>query len=192
VPPIASGVLELPEQVRMAESACNSPARSIGDPNSLTDSELTDLESDSQLEVLTEVPGTPDQTIIDGWVKFRDSKRVRDTSFHGLVLANGRDQDSNWRSSILVAPGDTARGLISRRCIGRRPYLPSVPMLVRIRVDLLSSLPGVPQFYLHVTCTSIPEITRLSVVSERIRVHSSESFTILQQLTLSKLIQFHT
>lgn len=61
----------------MAESACNSPARSIGDPNSLTDSELTDLESDSQLEIVTEVPGAPDQTIVDGWFKFRDNKRVR-------------------------------------------------------------------------------------------------------------------
>ena len=60
----------------MAESACNSPARSLGDPNSLTDSELTDLECDSQLEIVTEVPGTPDQTIVDGWVKFRDNKRV--------------------------------------------------------------------------------------------------------------------
>jgi len=70
-------VLKLQDEVRMAESACNSPARSIGDPNSLTDSELTDLESDSQLEVLTEVPGAPDQTIVDGWFKFRDNKRVR-------------------------------------------------------------------------------------------------------------------
>jgi hypothetical protein len=70
-------VLELPDEIRMAGSTCNSPARSIGDPNSLTDSELTDLESDSQIEVLTEVPGTPDQTIVDGWVKFRDNKRVR-------------------------------------------------------------------------------------------------------------------
>jgi hypothetical protein len=60
----------------MAESACNSPARSVGDPNSLTDSELTDLESDSQLEIVTEVPGAPDQTIVDGWFKFRDNKRV--------------------------------------------------------------------------------------------------------------------
>ena len=40
-------------------------------------SELTDLESDSQLEILTEVPGAPDQTIVDGWFKFRDNKRVR-------------------------------------------------------------------------------------------------------------------
>ena len=70
-------VLELPDEIRMAGSACNSPARSIGDPNSLTDSELTDLESDSQIEIVTEVPGTPDQTIVDGWVKFLDNKRVR-------------------------------------------------------------------------------------------------------------------
>jgi hypothetical protein len=68
---------ELPDEIRMAGSACNSPARSIGDPNSLTDSELTDLESDSQIEILTEVPGTPDQTIVDGWLKFRDNRRVR-------------------------------------------------------------------------------------------------------------------
>lgn len=78
-------MLELADETRMAGSACNSPARSIGDPNSLTDSELTDLESDSQIEVLTEVPGTPDQTIVDGWVKFRDNKRVRDKNLSSCV-----------------------------------------------------------------------------------------------------------
>lgn len=62
----------------MTDSLFSSPARSIGDrslgdPNSLTDSEISDLET---FELVTEVPGAPEQTIVDGWVKFRDNKRV--------------------------------------------------------------------------------------------------------------------
>lgn len=64
----------------MTDSLFSSPARSIGDrslgdPNSLTDSEITESESEL-LELATEVPGQPDQTVVDGWVKFRDNKRV--------------------------------------------------------------------------------------------------------------------
>ncbi|XP_049855082.1 uncharacterized protein LOC126335669 [Schistocerca gregaria] len=59
----------------MCESACNSPARSMGEPSSLTDSELTDLEDNSLLELPAEQPGGPDLTIVDGWLRFRDNKR---------------------------------------------------------------------------------------------------------------------
>lgn len=53
----------------MTDSVCNSPARSIGEPHSLTDSELTDIELES-LDCSTS------ETLIDGWIKFRDNKRV--------------------------------------------------------------------------------------------------------------------
>lgn len=56
----------------MADSTYNSPARSVGEPASLTESEN---ESDS-VDLVTEVPGAPEQTIIDGWLKFRDLKKV--------------------------------------------------------------------------------------------------------------------
>lgn len=62
---------------KLPESCFSSPARSIaslGDPHSYTDSEF-DTESES-LELVTEVPMSPDQTVVDGWVKFRDNKRV--------------------------------------------------------------------------------------------------------------------
>lgn len=62
---------------RFPESCFSSPARSIassfGEPHSLTDSEF---DGDETLELVTEVPGQPDQTVVDGWVKFRDNKRV--------------------------------------------------------------------------------------------------------------------
>ncbi|GLV41846.1 hypothetical protein CBL_13578 [Carabus blaptoides fortunei] len=64
---------------KLPDSCFSSPARSIasiGEPLSLTDSELTETESES-LDLVTEIPGLPDQTIVDGWVKFRDNKRFR-------------------------------------------------------------------------------------------------------------------
>lgn len=57
----------------MTDSSYNSPARSVGEPVSLTESEN---ESET-LELVTEVPGSPEQTIIDGWLKFRDLKKVK-------------------------------------------------------------------------------------------------------------------
>lgn len=58
---------------RLTESCCSSPARSIGGhaPEVLTDS---DGEGDL---CFTETPCTPDQTVIAGWLKFRDNKKVR-------------------------------------------------------------------------------------------------------------------
>lgn len=57
---------------RLTESCCSSPARSIGGhaPDVLTDS---DGEGE---QCFTEIPGGPDQTVIAGWVKFRDNKKV--------------------------------------------------------------------------------------------------------------------
>ncbi|KAG8299124.1 hypothetical protein J6590_003098 [Homalodisca vitripennis] len=55
----------------MADANYHSPARSGGEPVSLTESEN---ESESW-DLVTEVPGSPDQTIIDGWLKFRDAKK---------------------------------------------------------------------------------------------------------------------
>lgn len=57
---------------QMADASYHSPARSVGEPSSLTESEN---ESET-LELVTEEPGTPEQTIIDGWLKFRDVKKV--------------------------------------------------------------------------------------------------------------------
>ncbi|XP_072157801.1 uncharacterized protein [Bemisia tabaci] len=55
----------------MSNSVCNSPARSIGKGDSYSESEN---ESES-VDLITEVPGSPDQTIVDGWLKFRDHKK---------------------------------------------------------------------------------------------------------------------
>ncbi|KAL3274041.1 hypothetical protein HHI36_015460 [Cryptolaemus montrouzieri] len=56
------------------ESCCSSPARSIGSytVDILTDS---DGEGSSADHLATEVPGMPDQTVISGWLKFRDNKK---------------------------------------------------------------------------------------------------------------------
>lgn len=55
---------------RFTESCCSSPARSIGyTPEVLTD-------SDGESDLITETPGPPEQTIIAGWLKFRDNKKV--------------------------------------------------------------------------------------------------------------------
>lgn len=55
---------------RFTDSCCSSPARSIGyTPDILTD-------SDGESDLATETPGPPEQTIIAGWCKFRDNKKV--------------------------------------------------------------------------------------------------------------------
>ncbi|KAK9505576.1 hypothetical protein O3M35_009595 [Rhynocoris fuscipes] len=54
----------------MTDSACASPARSINQDHS--------IDSGSECEaanLATEVPGDPDQTIVTGYLKFRDYKR---------------------------------------------------------------------------------------------------------------------
>lgn len=60
---------------RLTESCCSSPARSIRSHNIeiLSDS---DGEFDDK-DFVTEIPGAPDQTVIAGWLKFRDNKKVR-------------------------------------------------------------------------------------------------------------------
>ncbi|XP_075210208.1 uncharacterized protein LOC142317533 [Lycorma delicatula] len=55
----------------MAESRFSSPARSVGEASYFVDSEP---EETIEL-VLTEVTSTPDLTLIDGYLKFRDLKR---------------------------------------------------------------------------------------------------------------------
>lgn len=59
---------------RLTESCCSSPARSIRSHNIeiLSDS---DGEFDDK-DLATEIPGLPDQTVIAGWLKFRDNKKV--------------------------------------------------------------------------------------------------------------------
>jgi hypothetical protein len=56
----------------MLDRVYGSPARSYcGDHSSATESE-----GEETLELLTEIPSSPDQTILDGWLKFRDNKKV--------------------------------------------------------------------------------------------------------------------
>lgn len=60
--------------LKMLDRVYGSPARSYcsgGDHSSATESE-----SEDTLECWTEVPGSPDQTVMDGWLKFRDNKKV--------------------------------------------------------------------------------------------------------------------
>ncbi|KAI4457228.1 atp-dependent rna helicase [Holotrichia oblita] len=57
---------------RFTDSCCSSPARSIG--GHAASDILTD--SDGESDFFTEIPGTPDQTVIAGWLKFRDNKKV--------------------------------------------------------------------------------------------------------------------
>ncbi|KAK4873686.1 hypothetical protein RN001_013046 [Aquatica leii] len=57
---------------RLTESCCSSPARSIGQQ---TPEVLTDSDGDSDFPLHTESPGVPDQTVISGWLKFRDNKK---------------------------------------------------------------------------------------------------------------------
>ncbi|KAL4131808.1 hypothetical protein QTP88_009063 [Uroleucon formosanum] len=78
----------------MTDSSYNSPARSYGSPaRSLKmldrvygsparsycgdHSSATESEGEETLELLTEIPSSPDQTILDGWLKFRDNKKWR-------------------------------------------------------------------------------------------------------------------
>lgn len=57
----------------MSDRVYGSPARSYcGDHSSATESE-----GEETLELLTEIPSSPDQTILDGWLKFRDNKKWR-------------------------------------------------------------------------------------------------------------------
>ncbi|KAF5296427.1 hypothetical protein FQR65_LT01414 [Abscondita terminalis] len=58
---------------RLTESCCSSPARSIGQQ---TPEVLTDSDGDSDFPLHTESPGVPDQTVISGWLKFRDNKKT--------------------------------------------------------------------------------------------------------------------
>lgn len=58
---------------RFTDSCCSSPARSIG--RSSVNEALTDSDGEND-GLITEVPGQPDQTIIAGWLKFRDNKKV--------------------------------------------------------------------------------------------------------------------
>lgn len=77
----------------MTDSSYNSPARSYGSPArnmKMLDrvhgsparsycgdhSSATESEGEDSLELLTEIPNLPDQTIMDGWLKFRDNKKV--------------------------------------------------------------------------------------------------------------------
>ncbi|KAG5888022.1 hypothetical protein JTB14_007141 [Gonioctena quinquepunctata] len=65
---------------RLNESCCSSPARSI---RSHHNDDLTDSDGEGD-QLFTETPGSPDQTIICGWLKFRDNKKVsRDISEFG-------------------------------------------------------------------------------------------------------------
>ncbi|XP_022163216.1 uncharacterized protein LOC111028771 [Myzus persicae] len=78
----------------MTDSSYNSPARSYGSPaRSLKmldrvygsparsycgdHSSATESEGEETLELLTEIPSSPDLTILDGWLKFRDNKKWR-------------------------------------------------------------------------------------------------------------------
>lgn len=61
--------------LKILDRVYGSPVRSYcGDHSSATESEGEDV----SLEYLTEIPGSPDQTVIDGWLKFRDNKKVSD------------------------------------------------------------------------------------------------------------------
>ncbi|KAF7282091.1 hypothetical protein GWI33_003275 [Rhynchophorus ferrugineus] len=57
---------------RLTESCCSSPARSIRSHNIDI---LSDSDNEGDIDLATEVPGTPDQTVISGWLKFRDNKK---------------------------------------------------------------------------------------------------------------------
>lgn len=58
---------------RLTDSCCSSPARSIRSHHA---EDLTDSDGEGDQQCITEVPGTPDQTIISGWLKFRDNRKV--------------------------------------------------------------------------------------------------------------------
>lgn len=60
--------------LKMLDRVYGSPVRSYcgGDHHS----SATESEGEDAVELLTEVPCSPDQTIMDGWLKFRDNKKV--------------------------------------------------------------------------------------------------------------------
>lgn len=92
----------------MTDNSYNSPARSYGSPaRSLKmldrvygspsrsycgdHSSATESEGEETLDLLTEIPGSPDQTIMDGWLKFRDNKKVsvtRKTLYKSYTVEN--------------------------------------------------------------------------------------------------------
>ncbi|CAH1106691.1 unnamed protein product [Psylliodes chrysocephalus] len=61
---------------RLTDSCCSSPARSIRSHNI---EDLTDSDGEGD-QLFTEVPGTPEQTVICGWLKFRDNKKANTLS----------------------------------------------------------------------------------------------------------------
>lgn len=87
----------------MTDSSYNSPSRSYGSParslkmldrvygsparsHNGDHSSATESEGEESLELLTEVPGVPDQTVIDGWLKFRDNRKV--SEFEWMTIRN--------------------------------------------------------------------------------------------------------
>lgn len=76
---------------RLTDSCCSSPARSIRSHHT---EDLTDSDGEGE-QLFTEIPCTPDQTVISGWLKFRDNKKVDVllfvTQFFSLeAVRNGR------------------------------------------------------------------------------------------------------
>lgn len=60
------------KSLKMLDRVYGSPAKSYyGDHSSATESEGEDT-----MDFITEIPSSPDQTIMDGWLKFRDNKKV--------------------------------------------------------------------------------------------------------------------
>ncbi|CAG9856429.1 unnamed protein product [Phyllotreta striolata] len=57
---------------RLTDSCCSSPARSV---RSHHVDDLTDSDGEGAEPLFTEVPGAPEQTVISGWLKFRDNKK---------------------------------------------------------------------------------------------------------------------
>ncbi|KAG8327134.1 hypothetical protein J6590_026473 [Homalodisca vitripennis] len=89
----------------MGDSSYNSPARSVGEPASLPDSE-TEAEI---WELVTEVQGSPDQTIIDGWLKFRDLKKVNCSNERIGCGKGNRRHPSGDKTVVLVLSHRAAR-----------------------------------------------------------------------------------
>lgn len=80
---------------RLTESCCSSPARSIGGGGGHMSDILTDSDGEGG-ELFTEIPGHPDQTVISGWLKFRDNKKVRNLPkkittiyFYSIIIFGG-------------------------------------------------------------------------------------------------------
>lgn len=58
---------------RLTDSCCSSPARSIRSHHA---DDFSDSDGEGDQQLVTEKPGAPEQTIISGWLKFRDNKKV--------------------------------------------------------------------------------------------------------------------